>query len=468
MNDSERARSKNAVIDSDTLDAELSETIGFFLDAANRAGARLAAHADAQEHDFESRARREQLAAETLTELRDVLRDELTVVSKLDEGRAIEETERQREIAKSALALLHKPELQEAAAALKLPKSGTKADLLERLLERVGADAKKIAGLIGRVERAPTEGRRHAARLFSFDDLPENDDLARTLRAYEQRYVRTDLARWFVLDSATAEDQAVTATGEFRTYEVGVTSDDLEPHPRNFSVALRRVGSEPILRTYARLEPETVSAVEAFGLFTGRLPLPPLAFVARQRPQWRSSVGLDHQTTWLLGVLLGLVDREDVTLEDVTSATFVRPRSDRATVGSEVPHVGSAKLRGQHVLDSQSACRHLMANERLTAVTAMVRFTTGDAAVRLPVRLAVMPTYVAAMTGFGTAGAKDSRILHRGLEDHLVAQMARPTIDPERLESVLAAMSERAAALEPPPAADLFARGGQQKVRLET
>ena len=149
-----------------------------------------------------------------------------------------------------------------------------------------------------------------------------------------------------------------------------------------------------------------------------------------------------------------------MTLSEITSASFERPAGDRSiAAGPGVPHVGSARLRGQHVLDSQSACRHVASGERLRAVTAMIRFQS-EAAVpaNVPVRFAVESSHVAVMTGFGGLGATASRPFHQMLEAYVADQLLLPTFDASEVERVVAEMLMRASQSEAPRVADLFAR----------
>jgi hypothetical protein len=463
------------VVAAEELETSLSETIDRFLDAAEVASRRLRDQREPKGRAIWTASRvsprsREEIAAESFDELGNLLRDEIAVVGRFEGDDGIADTEREREIAKGALAVLRKDELQRAASDLKLPKSGNKIDLLNRLVDHLDANPHEVARLISSVERSPSEGRRHAARLFLFDSLPSPDALIETLKPFEERYVRTDLARWFVLEDVEPGDGVITAKGKLRTYDIDVLPQTLDAHQRNSSVELQIKAGESVLHAYSRLEPESMAAVGAFALFVDEVPLSPLERVTA-RPTWGATAAVDDQTAWLIGLLLGLLEDPNMTLEDVTSASFERPRGEGAPVGRGVPYVASTRLRGQHVLDSQSASRHLASAERLSGVTAMVRFkrTNEESFVSLPVRLAVAPAYVAVMTGFGAAGVEESRRLHRRLEDYVVRQLEEPVTDLQgRVDAVLDAMLGRANASQPPDTADLFARVSRGRVRVDT
>jgi len=456
-----RAGSSEPLVGED-IDARLAETAKLFVDAAWSGE-------DDEASPPSRRRSREEVEAEAFKAMRGFLGDELTIVSKLEGPDGIDPGERERQIARRALSRLTKLELQRAAVSVGLPKSGTKDDLLDRLMLHLGGDTRAVSSLLSSVDRHTREGRRHATRLVPFESLGGPESVWKAIAPYEGRYVRTDLASWFLLNRVSFEDASLVVDGHLRTYDVTLGADDLDPHERDLDVGLVLTGEDSVLRTHSKGEPEAIAAVEAFALLVGDLPLPALAKVARSQPVWGKAGRLRVQTIWMLGVLLGLLDNDDMTLEDVTSASFERSTGDRSgTIGSRVPHVGSAQLRGQHVLDSQSACRHVASGERLRAVTAIVRFVSDDGtSVRLPVRILVEPSYVAVMTGFGGLGREASRGFHARMEDYLAQEMLEPSFDPARLERVVDTMLDRASAVEPPEEADLFSRHRDAEIRLD-
>ncbi len=443
------------------VEERIAETARMFVNAT--------AEDDAAMRDAERSHARQEIEEETFRLMRGYVGDELTIVSKLEGPDGIATEERERQIARRALAKLTKIELQAAAASLGLPRSGTKEDLLDRLVLYLDGDRAAVSTLISATDRHTREGRRHAARLFPFEDLPRSAALAEVLAPYARRYVRTDVASWFVLADVESDEAGLNVGGHFRTYDVSIDPETLREHEHDWDVSLHVRDRQSILRAYARHEAETVAAVEAFSFLAGQPPLPPLALVSRQRPVWGSAVNLSVQTTWLIGLLLSLLEHPEMTLRDVTSATFERPVGDRAAaVAPEVPHVGSARLRGQHVLDSQSACRHVTSGERLRAVTAILRFQSGDAAaVNVPVRFAVESTHIGVMTGFGGLGAGATRPFHQMLEDYVAEHLLGPAFDASEVQRVVSEMLLRASEREAPRVADLFARLDKGQIRVE-
>jgi hypothetical protein len=445
---------------SEELDARVAETTRMFVDATVENGREQNLEVD----EVGARAAEPELARS----LRGIVANELTIVTPLAGPDEIDVAERERQIVRGALAKLTKVELQRGAVEAEVKKSGTKDELLDRLVMRLGTDTRAAALLINSVERHPSQGRRHATRLFPFDDLPAPEALGEQLHPYVQRYVRTDLANWFVLTNLVRSKAELAVAGHLRNYDITVHTTDVEAHGQNHPVEMRVAQADSVLRAQSRHEAEAISGVEAFSYLVDQLPIPPLARVARSQPTWRSAGQLRLQTTWMIGVLLALLDESEMSLLDVTSASFERPRGDRApTVGSNAPHVGSARLRGQHVLDSQQACRHVAAHEQLAAVAAMVRFRVDEQHIDLPVRIAVESSYVAVMTGFGGFGAERSLPLHRRLEDFVARQVAAPTFEGSEVVRVVDAMLARAREAEPPQEADLFARAPSARVRLE-
>jgi hypothetical protein len=453
-----KADTEEKTVRPDELNARLADTAKVFADAAVQA-----------RPEDEPEPSRDDIQDDVYRAIRALVADELTVVSRLEGPDGIAPEEKERQIVRRALSKLTKTELQSAATSVGLRKSGTKEELLDRLVYHLDGDLGRASSLLNSVDRHAREGRRHVARLFTFEDLAGVDVLARQLEKYQRRYVRTDIASWFVVDDVDVQDLGLDLAGHLRSYDVaidavGVRASEREDH---VTLALRR--DESVLRAHSPREAETVAAVEAFAFLIGEMPLPALAKAAREQPRWGSAGGLRLRTSWLLGFLLGLLDHPAMTLMDVTSASFERSTGDRVEpVGADVPHIGSAHLRGQHVLDSQSACRHLASSERLRAVTALVKFTRGeDTPVTLPVRIVVENSYVAVMTGFGGAGADATRSQHLTLEDYAVSQVRNPEVDADRLEEVVEEMFARAVAADPPEAATLFARRQDAKIRLD-
>lgn len=429
-----------------------------------------------QPADTRRRRTRDELAASALRQLRGFLHDEIVLPTRLDEDGAILKDDREREVAKAALAKLKLTELQDALAAKGLSRSGKKAELVERLGLYLEGDLSSVAHLVGNVERHPAAGRRHVGRIYPFDRLPELDKMAETLRAFTGGYVRTGLLRWFVIADVELElhplrrlreGVVLSLKGSMRTYAVETTEDTVRSDPQSFPVTLNVVGDDATARVRSKDEDEARSAVEAFAYFVDELPRGPLALAAQQSPSWGATAGLTFQSLWLIGLLQTLLTREDMALRDVTSATFERSRKAGA-IGPGDTHVSSARLRGQHVLDSQSACRHLQGGERLAGVTALISFDLGpDQRIELPVRIAVADTHVAVMTGYGKAGHDTALDLHERLEGFVADQMRDPQFDADRLEQTVQTMLARAVDLDPPVAADLFVRATGELVRLE-
>jgi hypothetical protein len=154
--------------------------------------------------------------------MRGFLRDELTIVSPLVGQDGIDPQEKERQITRRALSRLSKLELQRAAESAGLRKSGSKEDLLDQLMRDIGDDRSRVSSIVDSIDRNPREGRRHASRLFAFDDLNETAAVARTLAPYEKTYVRTDVARWYVLRSVDLTADVLEIDGETRSYDVSL------------------------------------------------------------------------------------------------------------------------------------------------------------------------------------------------------------------------------------------------------
>jgi hypothetical protein len=456
---------------SEELDANLHKVVEMLLDAGARADDIVARRIGSEPAD-ETEERPPRSDEKTFRALRDYLQDELVVVSELEAGEGIVASERDHEIAKRALATLKLPELRRTAESFGLPKKGNRDAILDRLVRYLEADHQEIARVLLRADRYPHIGRQHASRLFAFDSLVDAPTLASKLNAYAGRYLRTGLAQWFVFEQTVLDGSEFRVDGKLRTYEVDVLAESassprLNPVPKDFDVLLRVLDGEPVIRVVARYEAETEAAVSAMTYAVERGPIAPLEKFAAAA-DWTETGRFSPQTIWLLDVLLTLRDDSDVALEQVTSASFERARSDGGTaLDPSVPHVRSAKLRGQHVLDSQSACRHVMALERLRAVTALVSFPgEGGGRDRLPVRLVVEKDHIGVMTGFGSAGHEHAERHHRMLEDLIASRVSVPQLDRDRLVSILEQMRERAEATDAPTEADLFVSvaGGEIEV----
>jgi hypothetical protein len=331
----------------------------------------------------------------------------------------------------------------------------------------IGEDRSRVAMMVDSIDRHPREGRRHATRLFAFDDLQDVERVGRQLEPYEDSYVRTDVAGWFVLDSVASTPDSVEVTGEMRSYEVSL-DEGLAEQRRDLPVVCALHTQESILRARSNGTAESVSAVEAMAFLLGQMPVPPLAHMSRSAPAWGNAGGLRTQTLWLLGIFLGLLSNDAMELEDVTSVSFERRQPERGIpMTTRTPHVGSAHLHGQHVLDSQTVCRHIESGELLRGASAMVRFSSDDGSdVTLPVRVSVEGDFVAVMTGFGGHGATKTKLFQRTIESYIATQMLQLSIGADRLASVVDQMVDRANSAEPPQEANLFVNSKHATIRV--
>jgi hypothetical protein len=389
---------------------------------------------------------------------------DVPVVTVFDPDQQIDELEREQELAKAALGKLKIKQLASMAGDLGLHRSGSREELLDRLLRYLGSDEARIAEMILRYSQDAPGTRRHATRLVRLDRAVELAELSQRLAAYEGSYLRTGIAEWFIFEQARRFDSDLVVAGRLRSYDVEAESLLVEEEgrygfrttERDDNVIVRIRSGQPVLRVQARGEHETRSAVAAFCF---------AAEVARERdligtvtvPPGRSAIS--PQTIWLLSLAKALADDPTVGLDNVSSVSFELQRGGSRPSSPHSPRIDSSRFHGRHVLDTPQISGYIMEGHVVSAIAFASDFEVAGTSHSLTARIAVEDKSVVVATGFGSAGPDVAGRLHNRLERTIAEALAEVPLDDAAIALLLSDIAMRVDA-DQPEHATTFARVG--------
>jgi hypothetical protein len=456
--DTKKTEKPGQKITPEELDSALAEFVAL-LEAEEPSGEHVRAERRGGRAEVGAWAHRAALAS-----LRGIASRDVQVVAPFDEKAGIDEVERDREIAKAALARLKVSQLERLAADLGVSIGRSRLELLDRLTEFLGADEQEIAELVVRYSDRQGPTRRHATRLVPTVETLSITEWQQRLADFVGQYLRTDVAEWFVFGSERATARDLTVEGSLLRYEVESASLLLDSSgkygfrtaERADDVVLRVRDSQPILRIQARAYHESRAAVRAL-LFAAQLSRSDQLL---HQPNY-DRVGfatIAQQTAWFLAVVRTCVDDPEVRLRTVTSVTFQRDRSG-VPRGGNTARIDSSRFKGEHVLDTPEIASYIEQGQVIEAVSFTADLIGPDGSVHvLPCRIAVEDSSLLVATSFGSAGPDAAGILHLRLEDVVAASTEHGPLDAGGTNDLLKGVLKRAHSSEERPVATLFIR----------
>lgn len=395
------------------------------------------------------------LTSETLESLRTYLGESDVFAHITANNGEIPEGVQAREIEIAALSRLKLQDLEEFAAAKKVPLVASKERLAE-LIVATDVTREEIAELALR-EADLSIDTGLVTRLFPLPGSPDLSNAATRLMKVQGRYVKLRLARWFIYDEIQTLDGVVVLRGRMRSFrskpvlEVEGHRLNVDPHAAKMIVRLRKG------RRWAEVDGRQVSDARDIGPVAARgagiafettlsLPLPPL----------RDAMGAwSRRTVWMLGLLQLYLEGDGISIQNYAMAHFEAPGSIPAR--PDEPRIAEVELRGQHVGDSRDACQRIVEGGGLLAVELKLAFVPNNKdSYIIPVRIGIDDTCATIETAAGQdIPAAVSTLLHRALIDRLCIALDT-MVDPSRLSSIVSKIIDRARAPEQAQHADMF------------
>ena len=396
-----------------------------------------------------------------LDEARRALEDEIDLAVPTAGEQQIDQSEVDREVAKKALARLKLPQLRRIAETRNLDPRGKEEEVIDRIVRAYDVDSSEIARLVLTNEEAREE-RGVADRVYPiFDDSIDLDVAEERLRLFVGRYIRTGIARWFVFEELEHHAEYAFLHGVFRTYRVDPVGEDEEftlnaaATAANVRVRIDRGGRFVVARSGGATEARSgVTAVaKVLGLrLLGALPIETRAHEGHLM-HW------DHRSVFVVGFLQRELDRDGISIFNLTSAQFETGEAPSDDVAR--PSVRSVKFEGAHLLSSIPACELLVEGRGLVGISALVRFQPNpDESFLVPLRLSLERDHLVVLTGFGTNRPELARDVQRIVVQRLIKALGEPLKNEADLENLARRIAGRARATEPVETADIFGPKG--------
>lgn len=450
---------RRPVIGAEQLDAELRDLVK----EAARFGKR-AEQAAVEAGESAETSGRETDPSRLVADLREALEEEVTVAHVAGGDTEIEPGEQDHEIAKRALVHIKLENLRQIARDLGVPDTGNLDAVTDAIVRELRADKKAIAELVVRYEDEPSPERNFTSRLFQLregsEDLPA---LSERLTHITGRYIRTGIARWFIVRSVDATRALLRLEGIFRFFRADAAEfeEDLTLTAYEQNAAARlvlRVG-EPIAEVEAKGEAESKALMVAFE-GTGTL---------RRRDALAPAIGplQGHLATWhtysvfLVDLLHSRFRDQNIEILDLNTAGFKTERSGRRATAEEEesrPRIRSVRFEGRHLLDSRPACELLSSGQQLVQLGMTVRFRTdGTDDYLLPLTVKMATDHIVVMTGFGVVSPKVAKKLQSVVTAGIRNELRSGLADPPGLERLARQVQQRADAEEDPTSSTIFA-----------
>ncbi len=393
--------------------------------------------------------------------LRDALEDEVVVAKPATGEAVIEEREEEREIAKRALAHIRLPQLRGIAEELNLAKGGTLDDVADRIVRAFRGDRAEIARLVVTYESEPPPERRFTTRLFQIWEA--STDVGTTLervQLFAHRYIRTGIARWFIINDVTQAARAMLMKGTFRFYRADATEQDEEytlwADPDSASARLRLRANETSVEVEATGDRESRAIMTAFQHASGlrwRDTLP----VSRRAPEGELQ-GWEPRSVVMVDLLNARFGSNSIEIFNLNVAGFETGSEPTDYDDSTRPSVRSVRFQGRHLLDSRTACELLVQGQGLVELGALVRFQAdAESSYILPMTLRLERDHAKVMTGFGANPALAARDLHDVVVKGVRRSLREGLMDEEALRRLAQEIRSRAEQEEPVSRATIFA-----------
>jgi hypothetical protein len=388
------------------------------------------------------------------------------IVAKPAAGEAvIERNEQDREISKRALMHIRLPQLRVIAEGLGGRRGGGLEDVLERIVRAYGSDQEKIARLVVEYEAEPPPERRWTTRLFHLTaSEPDLTSTATRAELFTRRYMRTGVARWFVIDDLDWSWQRLSMSGTFRYYKADATQEDdeyrLVANAADAPARLRLEADQTSVEVDARGPTESRAIMAAFQHATGlrwrKEPPFPGHFAAGELLRW------DVRSVFFLDLLSARFRSDAIEIFDLRSAGF------QAATGPELssqdddqsPAIKSIRLEGRYLFDSKAACEQLVAGQALIELGLVIRFRpSAEQDVLIAVTIRQERDHTTVMTAYGVVDPAVARQLHLLLIEGVRQTFERGLRDSSALERVAAEIRKRAAEETPVRRPTIFPPG---------
>jgi hypothetical protein len=448
------------VMTSEQLDAELRDLVA----EAALYGKRAEAAAITAGEPMGEGGREAPDPGELAANIRAALSEEIVIAREVGGETEIAPAEQDREIAKRGLLHIKLQTLRRIAKDLGVPDGGNLENVTDAIARELGDDREKIAKLIVTYEEEPPSERNFTTRIFQLrdgsSDLPA---LERRLSYITGRYVRTGIARWFIVGGVQASASLLRLDGTFRTFRADATErgEDLTltSDEQNASARLLLRSGDPFAEVEAKGEAESRAAIAAF---EGSTPLRRLGLLTPPREPLRGELATWHnQSVLLIDLLQSRFRSGHIEILDLNIAGFKTERtSRRKKTGEEeesAVRIKAVRFEGRHLLDSRPACELLSSGQHLVQLGMTVRFTadTGDEHL-LPLTVKLASDHVVVLTGFGVVSPQIARELHRTATDGIRKALRSGLADPASLDRLATAVRERAGSEEEPRLPTLF------------
>jgi hypothetical protein len=449
------------VIGSEQLDAELHDLV----EEAARYGKR-AERAAVQAGESAGPSGREPTdPTHLVTGLREALEDEVTVAHVVGGESEIEPTEQDHEIAKRALVHIRLQTLRQIAKDLGVPETGNLDAVTDAIAHELRADKEAIAELVVRYEDEPAPERNLTSRLFQLredpDDLPA---LSQRLVYITGRYIRTGIARWFIVRSVDATQALLRLEGIFRFFRADAAQFDedltLTAHEQNAAARLVLRAGEPVAEIEAKGEAESKALMAAFegasSMHRREVLAPAIEPLRGQLATWHT------HSVFLVDLLHSRFRDRNIEILDLNTAGFKTERRDRGSAAGEDeesrPRIRSVRFEGRHLLDSRPACELLSAGQQLVQLGMTVRFQPdGAEEYLLPLTVKMAADHVVVIVGFGVVSPKIAQKLRSVVTAGVRRELRSGLADPPGLERLARQVRERADAEQDPTLPTIFA-----------
>jgi hypothetical protein len=399
-------------------------------------------------------------ASAFLAEARRALEEDVNIARPAEVEDDVEPIERDREIAKKALAGLKLDQLRRIAESRGLERRGKEEAVIDRIVTSYEMDWPAIAQLILENEE-PRPERGVSDRVFPIlEDQIDLDEGARRFMVFRRRYIRTGIARWFVFGEADMRNRVLFLDGTFRTYRVDAVEEDektfdLLPTPTVIPVRVRLASSARSVEVRAKGATESRAAAQAVMKVLGLHPSRGLPIAAH--PPEGELMQWDPRSVFMVAFLQNELDRAGIEILNLTSASF---ETGDAPEGTELrPAVRSVRFEGAHLLSSKPACELLVESRGLVDMTLLARFkpAPNDEGSVHPLRISLERDHIAVLTGFGSTRPERARDLQREILNRLGRALGAPLANERELNELARRIRQRARQDEPVDRADILA-----------
>lgn len=389
------------------------------------------------------------------------LLEQEALVALTSEGEAdIPVSERNREVAKRALANLRITELRELAAREGVSPSGTFERIAERLVSKYHADEEAIARLVLESEE-PSPETGILTRLIPLMEEPDVDSAAERFDRFVGRYVKVHIARWFVFTALDSSETALRIEGLLRYYRVEPKSEyeqySLAATPKAADVLMKLHGDRKWAEVTVTKGSDARSIAVALRRAGGIRTSAGLAIPAHAPPgpmvQW------DVRTVFMLDFLNSTLNSPPFRVVNLRLAQFETPPSGSGTPDPNRPSVTSVRLQGQHLLSSRQACEMIVWGRGLLSLTMAVRYQPDpNNSYYMPLRIELGTDHASVFTGFvEDVPATITREVHQTALDRLRFALEGTIQNQAALTALAGQIQARAQQQEPVETADILA-----------